>query len=306
MMMTEPAVQTEQLSMNYGRLEAVRALDMEVPRRSIYAFLGPNGAGKSTTLSILVNTLRPSSGRATVLGRESTALRAEDFTRIGYVAEPQELPEWMTGGQMIDFLRPFYPNWDEPFAKKLEQTLTVPMARKIAHMSRGERMKLRLLSSMAYRPELLILDEPFSGLDPAVRDELSSGLLELVGEGDWTVILASHDVEEVERLADHAGLIAGGSLRFSEPVETLQQRFRRVTARFEAKPAEASSPAHWSGVESSDLELRFIDHGYVEADCRAQLECLGPLASVETRRLSLREIFIATTRRGQVGEEVMA
>lgn len=306
MIMTEPAVQTEQLSMNYGRLEALRALNMEVPRRSIYAFLGPNGAGKSTTLSILVNTLRPSGGRATVLGRESTTLRAEDFTRIGYVAEPQELPEWMTGAQMIDFLRPFYPNWDEPFAKKLEQTLTVPMARKIAHMSRGERMKLRLLSSMAYRPELLILDEPFSGLDPAVRDDLSSGLLELVGEGDWTVILASHDVEEVERLADHVGLIAEGQMRFSEPVEALQQRFQRVTARFEAKPAEQGLPPNWSGLECSERELRFVDDAYVAADCRTRLERLGPLVAVEARPLSLREIFIATTRHGRTGEEVVA
>ena len=304
--MTDAAVQTKQLSVNFGRLEAVRSLDLEVPRRSIYAFLGPNGAGKSTTLSILVNTLRPSGGRASVLGRESTQLRAEDFTRIGYVAEPQELPEWMTGGQMVDFLRPFYPGWDAPFAKKLEQTLTVPMARKIGHMSRGERMKLRLLSSMAYRPELLILDEPFSGLDPAVRDELSSGLLELVGEGDWTVILASHDVEEVERLADHAGLIDGGSLRFSEPVEALQQRFRRVTARFETKLVEPELPPNWSGMECSDQELRIIDHAYVAADCRAQLERWGALASLEARPLSLREIFIATTRRDRVSEGVLA
>ena len=205
---------------------------------------------------------------------------------------------------MIEFLKPFYPNWDERFQEKLEQTLLVPMARKIAHMSRGERMKLRLLSSMAFHPELLILDEPFSGLDPSVRDELSSGLLELVGEGDWTVILASHDVEEVERLADHAGFIANGSMRFSEPVEALQQRFQRVTARFEAKPLDESIPANWSGLECSDRELRFVDEAYVAADCRTRLERMGPLVSVDARPLSLREIFIATTRRNQIGEVV--
>lgn len=139
-----PAIRTEQLSLRYGHLEAVHSLDLVVPRRSIYAFLGPNGAGKSTTLSILINTLRPSEGRAEVLGRESTALRAEDFSRIGYVAEPQELPGWMTGTQMLDFLRPFYPNWNRAFEQKLQDTLGVPLDRKIRYMSRGEQMKLRL------------------------------------------------------------------------------------------------------------------------------------------------------------------
>jgi ABC-2 type transport system ATP-binding protein len=200
--MKEPAVLTESLTVRYGRMEAVHSLNLLVPRRSIYALLGPNGAGKSTTLSVLVNLLRPSTGSASVLGRESTRLSPEDFARIGYVAESQELPHWMTGEEMIDFLKPFYPKWDETFERNLGLTLQLPKERKIRHMSRGEKMKLRLLLSMAYRPELLILDEPFSGLDPLVREELSAGLLELVGEGDWTVILASHDVEELERLVD--------------------------------------------------------------------------------------------------------
>lgn len=157
---------------------------------------------------------------------------------------------------------------------------------------------------MAFHPELLILDEPFSGLDPLVRDELSGGLLELVGEGDWTVILASHDVEDVERLADHAGFIANGRLRFSEPVESLQGRFRRVTAGFDRRPQAEDAPTHWRGLECSERELRFVDEAYVAADCRARLERMGPLASIDARPLSLREIFIASTRNSQPGKVV--
>ncbi|MCC5841485.1 MAG: ABC transporter ATP-binding protein [Opitutales bacterium] len=304
--MNEPAILTEGLSVRYGRMEAVHSLNMEVPRRSIYAFLGPNGAGKSTTLSVLVNILRPSAGRACVLGRESTSLSPEDFTRIGYVAESQELPNWMTGAQMIDFLKPFYPNWDEAFERKLGLTLELPKERKIRQMSRGEKMKLRLLMSMAYRPELLILDEPFSGLDPLVREELSAGLLELVGDGDWTVILASHDVEELERLADHAGFLANGHLHFSEPVEALQRRFHRVTACFETDPLTENIPPNWSGLEHANRELRFVDEAFSRDDCRANLEKMGTLISMDARTMSLREIFIATTRRSRVGEAVFS
>lgn len=300
--MTEFAIKTRKLSRHYGRLEAVRSLDLEVPRRSIYAFLGANGAGKSTTLSMLVNTLQPTGGEAIVLGRLSTELRAKDFQKIGYVAEPQELPDWMTGKQMIDFLRNFYPSWDDDFQRRLQGTLDVPMGRQIAHMSRGEQMKLRLLCSMAYRPELLILDEPFSGLDPLVREELSSGLLELVGEGDWTVILASHDVDDVERLADHAGIIAGGRMHFSESIEQLQQRYRRVTAYYDGHCAASGAPTNWSSVECDGSELRFIDDSFEEARCRAALGQLGTVAKMEDRPLSLKEIFIAVSRkqRGKV------
>jgi ABC-2 type transport system ATP-binding protein len=295
--MTDLAIHTRKLSLHYGRLEAVRSLDLSVPRRSIYAFLGANGAGKSTTLAMLINSLQPTSGEAVVLGKLSTNLQASDFQKIGYVAEPQELPDWMKGAQMIEFLRRFYPRWDVDFQKKLQRTLEVPMERKIEHMSRGEQMKLRLLASMAYRPELLILDEPFSGLDPLVREELSSGLLELVGEGDWTVILASHDVDDVERLADHAGIIAGGRMHFSESLETLQQRYRRVTARFEGHCAVSAAPDNWSAIECEGSELRFVDETFEAARCRADLAQLGALSTMEDRAMSLKEIFIAVTRR---------
>jgi ABC-2 type transport system ATP-binding protein len=294
--MTEPAIRTENLSCRFGQHDAVRALNLEVPANSIYAFLGPNGAGKSTTLSVLINALRPTSGRAFLLGRESAKLRASDFARIGYVAENQKLPEWMTGEQTLAFLKPFYPKWDDAFEDKLQRTLDIPLSRKVAHMSRGERMKLRLLSSMAYRPSVLILDEPFSGLDPSVREDLSSGLLELVGEEDWTVILASHDVDELERLVDHAGFIKNGSLCFSESTESLQSRFQKVTAKFSTQPILEQSPSTWSAFEQAEQEIRFVDEAYEESQSRADLSLLGSLERVEARPLTLREIFVNHAR----------
>ena len=294
--MTELAIHTTKLSRHFGRLKAVHALDLDVPRRSVYAFLGANGAGKSTTLSMLINTLQPSSGQAVVLGTLSTRLRPAHYQKIGYVAEPQELPDWMTGEQMIQFLKPLYPSWDEAFQEKLQSSLGVPLLRKVAHMSRGEQMKLRLLCSMAYRPELLILDEPFSGLDPVVREDLSSGLLELVGEGDWTVILASHDVDEVERLADYVGILTDGRMRFSEPIEQVQRRYRRVAAHFEGPCASEAVPKTWLEVECAGAELRFVDDTFDAEYCRGELAKLGRLVALEERAMSLKEIFIAVTR----------
>lgn len=297
--MNTPAIRTEKLVRTFGKVEALKGVDLEIPRCSIYALLGPNGAGKSTALSILVNAIQPERGTATVLGTASTKLSAKDFTRIGYVAEHQELPDWMTGEQWLRFLQPLYPRWDAAFETQLRETLAVPISRRIGQMSRGEQMKVRLLSSMAYRPDLLILDEPFSGLDPLVREELSSGLLELVGGSDWTVILASHDVDELERLADRVGFLANGRLRFSETVESLQRRFRKVTARFADAPkldAAGAAPG-WQGLEYAGGEVRFTDDAYDEARCRERLGNLGELRHVEAHSLSLREIFVSASRR---------
>ncbi len=180
----------------------------------------------------------------------------------------------------------------------LTTILGVQLSRRIRQMSRGEQMKVRLLSSMAYRPQLLILDEPFSGLDPLVREELSGGLLELVGEDDWTVVLASHDVDELERLADRVGYIANGRLRIDESVESLQRRYRRVTARFAGVPSDdpKERKPSWQAWESSDDEVRWLDPDFDEASCRRRLERMGDVADLESYSLSLREIFVAESR----------
>jgi ABC-2 type transport system ATP-binding protein len=173
-------------------------------------------------------------------------------------------------------------------------------------MSRGEQMKLRLLSSMAYRPEVLLLDEPFSGLDPAVREDLSSGLLELVGEGDWTVVLASHDVDEVERMSDHAGFLVNGRMKFSEPIEDLLGRFRQVTAIFEETPLPVANETDWLQVENIGNELRFVDPHFNDETCKSALKLGGSLKQLDVRPLSLKEIFISITRSEQNVEEVPA
>src|SRR5471030_1151164 len=212
-------IETKNLTRRFGRTEAVHGLDLTVPAGSVCALLGPNGAGKTTTIRILMNLLPPTSGKALVLGVDSTRLGPRERTQIGYVSENQSLPLWMTVRQLLDYCRPFYPTWDRALEQTMLARFELPESRKLAQLSRGMLMKAALLSSLAYRPKLLVLDEPFSGLDPLVRDEFIQGVLEVSASGDWTVLVSSHDIDEVERLCDRVALLDHGRLQLDEATE---------------------------------------------------------------------------------------
>ena len=235
-----PAIQAHQLSKGYGRTQALAPLDLIVPRGAIFALVGHNGAGKTTLIKLLMNILQPTSGSADVLGQPSATLTGEAFTRIGYVSENQELPEWMTVQGFLDYLRPFYPTWDD---RTLIQQLDLPLDRKLKQLSRGMRMKAALASVLAFRPSLILMDEPFSGLDPLVRDELIEALMSrvnprslvaseaLASEGAErpTILISSHDLAEVESFATHIGFLHQGRLLFAEEMQSLTSRFREIT-----------------------------------------------------------------------------
>jgi ABC-2 type transport system ATP-binding protein len=159
-----PAIEVHGLSKSFGRNEALAPLDLVIPRGAIFALVGHNGAGKTTLIKLLLNILRPTQGTASVLGESTAALTGESFTHIGYVSENQELPDWMTVQAMMDYLRPFYPTWN---AANLLADLDLPPDRKLKQLSRGMRMKAALASVLAFRPPLIVMDEPFSGLDPS-------------------------------------------------------------------------------------------------------------------------------------------
>jgi ABC-2 type transport system ATP-binding protein len=166
------AIRTEHLEKRFRRVEAVRDLNLDVPTGAIYALVGPNGAGKTTTIKILMNIFPTTSGRAEVLGTDSNKLAGRAFTSIGYVSENQHLPDWMRVDAFFAYLRPFYPSWDRDLENELVKQLQLPLDRKLAKLSRGMHMKVALASALAYRPKLIVLDEPFGGLDPLVRDEV--------------------------------------------------------------------------------------------------------------------------------------
>jgi ABC-2 type transport system ATP-binding protein len=233
------AIHTERLGKSYGTVEAVKELNLSIRPHSITAFLGLNGAGKSTTIKMLLGMMRPSSGDDTILGQrisdpiESVRTR----TKIAYVSENKRLYDYMTVNQMIRFTRAFYPDWRPEEEQKLLRQFKLPVDRKVRSLSKGMRTKLGLLIAFARQPELLILDEPSEGLDPVGIEELLEILVARCGEGT-TVFFSSHQIAEVERIADQVCILHAGRLVLDSSLDDLRQSYRRIDLIFPSVPAE--------------------------------------------------------------------
>ena len=176
------AIHTDQLTKRYRGVTALDRVNLDVAEGSVYALVGQNGAGKTTAIKLLMNLMPASAGHAEILGTPSTQLRGKSYTEIGYVAENQEIPGWMKVEYLLDYLREFYPTWDPVLEQSLIKQFELPLDRKIKALSRGMKMKLALASALAFHPRLIVLDEPFGGLDPLVREQLIEGLLERATE----------------------------------------------------------------------------------------------------------------------------
>ena len=296
--MNQHAIDISGIHMNFGKFAALRDMHLRVKPGTAMALLGENGAGKTTTLRILTDLYRANAGTGTVLGKPLGNYDSRFFQRIGYVSENQNLPLRWTLQRLIDYLKPQYPTWDDAFCRELVDNFELPLHRRLGQMSRGMQMKSALVSSLAYRPELLLLDEPFSGLDPLVREEFIDGVLELMDGGEWTLLLSSHDIHEVERLCDEVTIIEHGHAVLSEPLDELQKRFRRWSIHTE-KPGEPTGlredwllieshgPNHWSLVETR--------HDPANSE-QAIEKCFGPLSGSESQSLSLRDINLVLAR----------
>ncbi len=293
--MNEPILCAE-LSKRYRRVTAVDRLNLQVPAGAIYALVGPNGAGKTTTIKTFMNILRPSGGRAEVLGVDSLRMSPRELEQIGYVSENQEMPEWMTVRYFLGYLKPFYPQWDDALAADLARELDLPLDRKLRHLSRGMKMKAALASSLAYRPKLIVLDEPFGGLDPLVRDELIEGLLERAAGA--TVFISSHDLAEIETFASHVGYLDRGRLLFSEEMSALASRFREIEVTLDAEAALPRPwPADWILPEATSAVVRFVDSRFDEERSIGEVRRVFPQArNIAVNAMALRQIFIALAK----------
>jgi ABC-2 type transport system ATP-binding protein len=292
-------VRTIDLEKRFGRTVVLDGLSMAVPEGAIYGLVGPNGAGKSTTIKILMNIYQPSAGQAEVFGRDSRRISPRrDLTRIGYVSENQEFPEWMTVKYFMAYLKPFYPDWDDERAEELLRQFELPRDRKLRYLSHGMRMKAALASSLAYRPRLIVLDEPFTGLDSLVRDELIEGLLESADGA--TIFISSHDLAEIESFASHIGYLDRGRLQFSEEMSSLTQRFREIAVTLESPARVAEWPGNWLRVEQSEALVRFVDAQFEKDRTMADIHRLfGEGRQVDVRPMPLREIFVTLAKAGR-------
>ncbi len=293
------AIRTERLTKRFGRIEAVRNLDLAVPERAIYALVGPNGAGKTTIIKVLMNVFGATSGRAGVLGVDSSQIRGKFFASVGYVSENQQMPEWMRAGSFLSYLRPFYSTWDRKLEDELVAQFSLPLDQKLRHLSRGTRMKAALASALAFHPKLIVLDEPFAGLDPLVRDELIQALLERAEEA--TIFISSHDLAEIESFASHVGYLEQGQLRFSEELTNLAERFREVELTFETAPAlPKQAPGTWMHLSNSAAVVRFVESRFEPQRTAEEIRTVfGEVRNMEITPMSLRSIFLAVAKAGR-------
>jgi ABC-2 type transport system ATP-binding protein len=297
--MSDPAIHFQNVTMRFGKRTALSDLCLTIPPGSVTAFLGPNGAGKTTAIKLLLGLYAPNTGDIKTLGFNSRKLPARAFEQIGYVSENQKLPLWMTVQQLLDYCRPLYPTWDRELEARLLKDFALTPSQKLKHLSRGQLMKAALLSSLAYRPRLVVLDEPFSGLDPLARDEFIHGLLELTEGENWTVFISSHDIGEVERLADRVAILNEGRLQLHESTADLQQRVRRVTLKLPEPLTNLRPglPSNWLQPDPSGRLLRYVDTSWDESRSPESAALPFPGAVLEDAApLSLRETFVVFSR----------
>ena len=296
------AIETNNLIKCFGRKKAVGGLNLAVPYNGIYGFLGPNGAGKTTTIKMIMNILKPTSGSATVMGVPSTKLGPENLLHIGYVSENQDMPDWMTVKYFLDYCKSLYPQWDDKFCKELIAQFDLSLNQKLRDLSRGMKMKAALISALAYRPKLLILDEPFSGLDSLVREELISGFLEITRDQEWTIFISSHDLDEVERLADWVGIIDHAQLKIQEEAASLIQRFKKVEVTLkEPLSTRSNLPDTWLLHKADEFKVTFIDSRYQSGETENKVKELYPQQSnIQVLPQNLKEIFVVLARQYKI------
>ncbi len=292
-------LRTVDLSKKFRSTAVLDRLNMAVPEHSVYALVGPNGAGKTTTIKILMNARRATGGVAEVFGHDSRKLSPADFAQIGYVSENQQIPDWMTVEYLMNYLKPFYPTWDDARAQDLLRQFELPLDRKVKNLSHGMRMKAALASSLAYRPRLIVLDEPFTGLDALVRDELIEGVLECA-EGA-TILISSHDLSEVESFASHVGYLDRGRLQFSEEMTSLAGRFREIKIIHEhSHQPLASWPATWLNTEQSATVVRFVDSQFDQERTLPEIHRIfGETCQIAVNAMPLRSIFVTLAKAGR-------
>lgn len=294
-------IRADNLWKKFGRCEALQGLSFEVPEGSAFALIGANGAGKTTTIKVLMNILEPSRGSATIFGVESRRISPRELNQIGYVSENQDMPDRLTVSEYLDYLRPFYPQWDRALESSTLRQLRLPAERKISALSHGMRMKMALACALPFRPKVLILDEPFSGLDPLVREEFMEGLL--LRAGEMTILISSHELGEIDDVATHVAFLDEGKLLFQESMSSLTGRFREVRVTLEREAfAPVQLPKDWLQARATGNVLTFVDTQFADAGLGERVRSLVEgVRGIEARPMALRSIFTALARAARDG-----
>jgi ABC-2 type transport system ATP-binding protein len=296
-----PVVEVHGLSRRFGSQRALDDVSLTIPRGLVFGLVGENGAGKTTLIKHLLGLYKAQTGAVRVFGRDPVLDPVGVLSRIGYLGEERDLPDWMTVGELMRYQRAFYAGWDDAFAESLRTGFGLDLGARIGTLSQGQRVRAGLLAALAHRPDLLLLDEPSTGLDPLVRREILAAIIRTIADEGRTVLFSSHLLDEIERVCDWLAMIDRGRMVLCGPLDEIKATHRKVTVRFDEPQ-----------VRRPVLDSAFVCDGFgrdwvvvcprrVE-ELAVELAWLGGRIVAE-HGASLDEIFIARVRRdAQPGE----
>jgi len=289
--MPDAVIEIARVSRAFGTKKALDDVSLSVPRGSVFGLVGENGAGKSTLIKHILGLWRAQAGTVRVFGTDPVLQPAAVLRRIGYLSEQPDLADWMRVDELLRYTSAFYPNWDPAYAESLRVQFGLDPRARVATLSKGQRAKLGLLAAQAHRPDLLLLDEPSSGLDPIVRRDILEAIIRAVADDGRTVLFSSHLLDEVERVSDHLAMLHQGRLILCAPLDQIKARHSRVVLRFatpQARPPAMTGAVflngadrHWSAICDSSRIAAPIAFGAMGASI------------VEESPASLDEIFLA-------------
>jgi ABC-2 type transport system ATP-binding protein len=246
----KPVVEINQLSRRFGAKLALDQVSLTVPTGCVLGLVGENGAGKTTLIKHVLGLLRAESGKARVFGLDPAEEAVRVLGQIGYLSEDPDLPGWMRVRELLRYVQAFYPSWDERYANELRERFALDPNSRVRSLSKGQRARVGLIAALAYRPALLVLDEPSSGLDPIVRRDILIAIIRTIAEEGRTVLFSSHLLSEVERVSDRIAMLKSGRLVFSGDLADVKQSYHRVTLRFDQPmmtPPKVAGGVGWSG-----------------------------------------------------------
>jgi len=220
---SEPVIEISNLTRRFGAKTALDAVSLSLPRGAVYGIVGANGAGKTTLIRHVLGLLRAEHGSVRVFGLDPVTDPVGVLSRIGYLSEENDLPGWMRVDELLAYTRAFYPKWDDVYANELRDRFALDPAAKVQTLSKGQKARAGLLVALAYRPELLVLDEPSSGLDPIVRRDILGAIMRTIADEGRTVLFSSHLLDEVEAVADHVTMMDRGRVVLSAPLDEVRR-----------------------------------------------------------------------------------
>jgi ABC-2 type transport system ATP-binding protein len=289
-----PVIEIHGLTRSFGRQPALADVELMVPRGGVFGLIGANGAGKTTLIKHVLGLLKAQTGSVRVFGLDPVHDPVGVLSKIGYLSEDRDLPDWMRIEELMRYTQAFYPDWDQKFADELCERFELLPSQRIKTLSRGQRARAGLLVALAHRPELLLLDEPSSGLDPVVRRDILAAIIRTVADEGRTVLFSSHLLDEVSRVADRLAMVHQGRIVLNGTLDDVQRSHRRVTLHFDQPQqlAPVLPGALWC--EGTGREWTFLCNGGLDELKQAARE-LGARV-VEEAEPSLDEIFVSRTR----------